>query len=171
MDISVKRVGLLTASLWVLTACAVTEVNQAPAKPAYETYIHQGQQFTLPVYTDMNGQTVDFTQSKNRKLMVYFATWCSDSQRLVKQLMASDYVNNSMVDIIGIGREENNEALLKFAKEYSTSFPLVADVDRAYYKKIANAGIPRVIVLDENNKVIKTIIGEDPNTIGLISWE
>ena len=46
----------------------------------------------------------------------------------------------------------------------------MSDIDRSYYNQVANAGIPRLILLDYNNNVVKTIIGEIPNTIDYLVW-
>ena len=88
----------------------------------------------------------------------------------MKHLTASDLYLSPNVDIIGIGREENKPALDKFAKEYELNFALVADADRSIYNQFANTGIPRLILLDADNNVVKTIIGETENAITEVVW-
>jgi len=103
--------------------------------------------------------------------VILFATWCSDSQRTIKQLLASPLVQQEKLTIVGIGREETTESLQKFASEYNVNFPLISDEKREIYAKFANAGIPRLILVDENNKIVKTLIGEDPTTIEKVIWD
>ena len=88
----------------------------------------------------------------------------------MQQLANSDLHLSPNIDIIGIGREENADALTTFAAKYELNFPLIADEDRAIYSMFANSGIPRLILLDPDNKVVKTIIGEKENTIEEVVW-
>jgi peroxiredoxin len=88
----------------------------------------------------------------------------------MRQITASPLAADNNLQIVGVGREENAANLEKFQQEYQLNFPLVSDIDRSYYNQVANAGIPRLILLDNNNNVVKTIIGEIPNTIDYLVW-
>ncbi|ABV85853.1 TlpA family protein disulfide reductase [Shewanella pealeana] len=164
---TLRALKLLFTSLLLLTinGCAT-----APSQVEYLTYVKTGDSVPVSRFVDTQGNTLDLSESKNNKLLILFATWCSDSQRTMKHLAGSDLHLSPNVDIIGIGREESNSALDKFATEYELNFPLVADTDRQIYAQFANAGIPRLILLDANNKVVKTIIGETENTITKVVW-
>lgn len=164
---------LLTLSLAaMLSACnATSETAQSvPQKPKYETYITAGEVFPLQSVVDINGKSVSLTEQNKRKLVILFATWCSDSQRTISQLMKSSLAQDKNLTIVGIGREENTDSLVKFEQDFATNFSLVADPDRKLYSQFANAGIPRLILLDEQNKVVKTLIGEAPDTIEKVTW-
>ncbi|WP_341503230.1 TlpA disulfide reductase family protein [Gallaecimonas sp. GXIMD4217] len=155
------------ALLPMLAACAQTP----PDKPDYLTYVSQGQQLPLPPLESIDGQSLDLALSSKRKLVILFATWCHDSQRTIRDLMASELARDDDLQIVGIGREESPDALARFAKEFGTNFPLVADPDRSLYGRFANAGIPRLILVDEHNQVVKTLIGEKPGVLSEVRWQ
>lgn len=58
----------------------------------------------------------------------------------------------------------------QFKQDYKINYPLIADSERAIYSQYANKGVPRLILLDEQNKVIKTLIGENPETLQKVLW-
>ena len=162
-----RSLKLIFTSLLILiiTGCATTE-NQSQ----YLTYVKTGDNVAVTQFVDTQGNTIDLAESNNNKLIILFATWCHDSQRTMKHLVNSNLHLSPNVDIIGIGREETPASLDKFADEYELNFPLVADTDRAIYSQFANSGIPRLILLDAGNKVVKTIIGETENAITAVVW-
>ncbi|GIU27792.1 TlpA family protein disulfide reductase [Shewanella schlegeliana] len=162
-----KVLKLMLASLLLLT---ISGCATAPTPVEYLTYIKPGDSVPVTQFVDTQGNMLDIRESKNNKLLILFATWCPDSQRTLTHLVNSDLHLSPNVDIIGIGREETNAVLDKFAAEYELNFPLVADVDRKIYAQFANAGIPRLILLDADNKVVKTIIGETENAITDAVW-
>lgn len=156
--------------LGTLAGCAQTPKNQTTyQKPNYETYIAQGESFPISQFNDMKGETVELAEDK-RKLVLLFATWCSDSQRFVKQLMASPLIADPDLQIIAIGREEDVQSLVNFSEKFATNFTMVADPERKIYSQFANAGVPRIILLDKQNRVVSTLIGEAPNTIEKVLW-
>ncbi|MDP4985599.1 TlpA family protein disulfide reductase [Pseudoalteromonas tunicata] len=164
-----KSILVLLASL-TLFACSQTPNLQPEDKPNYETYVAEGDSFKQLNFTSIAGDKINLNELPKRKLIVYFATWCHDSQRAMRQIMASPLAADNNLQIVGVGREENAANLEKFQQEYQLNFPLVSDIDRSYYNQVANAGIPRLILLDNNNNVVKTIIGEIPNTIDYLVW-
>ncbi|BBN80064.1 hypothetical protein PA25_00490 [Pseudoalteromonas sp. A25] len=166
----IKKVNhfiLTTALLATMTGCSTVYADSAPPKN-YETYITKGERFKHNTFTAINGEKVAL--ANKRKLIILFATWCSDSQRAMNELKASPLINDKNLQIIAIGRNENNESLAKFNDEYQLPFALIADPEREIYSQYANAGIPRLILLDEHNQVVKTLIGEEPNVIDKILW-
>ena len=173
MTLSLFRVAIMCTSLLGLAACSQT-ANTSSTQSAlnspvsYETYIKTGDLFSYTHFIDIYNN--DVSLGKKKKLVILFATWCSDSQRLIKQLQQSSLSQDSQLQIIAIGREENAQSLLQFQQAYNISYSLIADPDRAIYNQYANKGVPRLILLDENNHVVKTLIGEDPNSLQKIRW-
>ena len=51
------------------------------------------------------------------------------------------------------------------------TFPLVTDENREIYKQFASAGIPRLVLVDENNMVVKMLFAEDPAVMEQINWD
>ena len=168
-SLKMKLMMMLLAGL-TLTACSQTPNTLPVNKPHYETYVAAGESFQQRTFTSISGENIDLNTLKKRKLVVYFATWCHDSQRALKQIMASPLAHDESLQIIGIGREENMANLAQFKQAYQINFPLVSDEDRSYYNQVANAGIPRLILLDNKNQVVKTVIGEMPNAIEHLVW-
>lgn len=164
-----KSILVLVASL-TLFACSQTPKTQPISNSKYETYIATGDVFNQLSFTSIIGEDINLSTLPKRKLIVYFATWCHDSQRAMQQIMASPLASDTTLQIIGIGREENAASLTKFQQEYQLNFPLISDENRSYYNQIANSGIPRLILLDNNNQVVKTVIGEVPDVINLLVW-
>lgn len=46
----------------------------------------------------------------------------------------------------------------------------MTDEKRTIYKQFANAGIPRITLVDENNVIVQTLIGESQRAINEIVW-
>lgn len=165
-----KRIITTLAALLLTTACSTVKIPTNTA-PKYQTYVNPGQELPLVELTSIHNQKINLQQKGKRKLVILFATWCSDSQRVFRQLIESSLVQQKDLTIVGIGREETAESLEKFAQEYHVNFPLISDEKREIYAKFANAGIPRLILVDEENKIVKTLIGEDPATIEKVTWD
>ncbi|WP_244898512.1 TlpA family protein disulfide reductase [Pseudoalteromonas ulvae] len=164
-----KLMMILLAGL-TLTACSQIPSTLPANNPQYQTYVNAGDSFEQRTFVSISDENIDLNTIEKRKLIVYFATWCHDSQRTMSQIMSSPLASDKHLQIIGIGREENVGNLKKFQQDYQLNFPLVSDQDRHYYNQVANAGIPRLILLDEANEVVKTVIGEMPNAIDHLVW-
>lgn len=162
-----KKSVLIASISLTLNGCTTTQ-NIEPHLKGYKTYVVQGDDFKHTSFTDINGKQV--TLNDKKKLIILFATWCSDSKRALRELKASPLITDRNIQIIGIGREENTESIVKFNQEFDLPFTLVADPERAIYQHYANKGIPRLILLDEQNKVVKTLIGEQANVIEKVIW-
>jgi len=165
-----KQLAAIFMVTMALTVSGCASSVSETEKVEYLTYVSVGQSVPVKNFTDSQGNSIDLTESNNAKLLVLFATWCPDSQRAMKALQASDLILDPNLDIIGIGREESKDALDKFASEYQINFPLVADSDRSIYARFANAGIPRLILLDGDNHIVKTIIAEGDNPLAEVRW-
>ncbi|NRD75711.1 redoxin domain-containing protein [Shewanella sp. VB17] len=166
---------LIAISLF-FTTLSITGCTSSPTlqqdvhQTEYQTYVKTGEGVPMTQFTDTQGNQINLNQSQNVKLLVLFATWCPDSQRAIKALIGSEFNLDPNIDIIAIGREENKQTLDKFAAEYEINFPLVTDTDRSIYAKFANAGIPRLILLDKDNRIVKTIIAEGENPLAEVQW-
>lgn len=165
MQQSIKT--LLTLGLLLcLTACATTKQE----KIDYLFYKNAGDAFPIDKIIDIQGNEVDLKNPNKRKLVILFATWCSDSQRALTALNTSDILQDPELEIIAIGREDTLEKLVTFKQEYNLKFNLAADPKREIYSKFANAGIPRFIMVDKNNLIIDHLIAEGENQIDKIHW-
>ena len=160
------KILLATGMVCLFSACATSpnqpNVSTPQPKPTERlTYLKE---------VDINNETIALNNAGEKKLIILFATWCSDSQRFVKQLNASPLIKANNIKIIGIGRNESKESLATFAQDFSINYSLVPDENRDIYNQVANVGIPRIILIDEQNIIVKTIIGESANTIEEVVW-
>ncbi|WP_125564178.1 TlpA family protein disulfide reductase [Pseudoalteromonas rubra] len=160
-------VALVTALSSQLSACNATSLPDAHPK-GYETYINPGDTFRHTQLINIDGEPVQLAQGN--KLIILFASWCSDSQRTLNELKASELLADPQLQIIAIGREEDVETLKAFRTSFGIDFNIVADPDRAIYNQYANKGIPRLIMLNKQNQVVKTLIGEQAGIIEQVRW-
>lgn len=166
-----KQLLLSTICTLIVAGCATTQApSPADTKPKYETYIQVGQVMPLQTVTTIDSKSIDLTNPEKRKLVILFATWCSDSQRAMKALHESDILNQEDLQIVAIARENTVEEIEKFRQERNITIDLVADVDRSIYKQFASAGIPRFIMVDKNNRIVNEVLAEGENQIDLIQW-
>ncbi|RVU31269.1 TlpA family protein disulfide reductase [Rheinheimera riviphila] len=186
------KITLLISLLPLLPACSTLAEVPAPVKPSAkisatastssapttaarpvrqtEQRLKAGDLMPLTTLTSIENQQVSLTQPNQRKLVIFFGTTCHDSQRAFQKIIASPLVNQTDLQIVGIGREENVASLRKFATEYQVTFPLVVDADRAMYHQFTNVGIPRIVLVDENNRIVKSFLGEIPDVLTEIHW-
>ena len=171
------KIGVVAALMCCLGCSSVAAQKTAVTAPAEPVQVRQslakvavGQQQPLQQLTDVNGKLINLQQTEKRKLIIFFATWCHDSQRLMSQLQQSPLLNDPQLLIVAIGREEQPAALTKFASEYNLPLHFVSDPDRALYQQFTDTGIPRVVLVNEKNVVVKTFLGEIPRAIDEIVW-
>ncbi|RJE77376.1 redoxin domain protein [Pseudoalteromonas sp. MSK9-3] len=153
----------------VITGCSTVASTSVTSNNGYETYINPGQAFKHTSFTNIDNKNISLDPNK-KKLVLLFATWCSDSLRTLNELKASSIIRDPTVQIIAIGREQTRETLKEFNQSFALPFQLVADSDRTIYQQYANKGIPRLILLDNNNTVVKTLIGEQANIVDQVIW-
>ncbi len=168
---------------FLLTAVALSACSQTPpvaeaapavaaapaATPASSFAIQPGRPLPWTSLQSIDGQTLSLAPGP-RRLLIFFATWCGDSQRAMRQLMASELAKQADLQIIGIGREEQADVLQPFARVYRLNFPLVADPDRARYKAVADSGIPQLVTVGADGVVRQVLLGEVPDAIASLHW-
>ncbi|GEM_PF-2850754 len=64
-------------------------------------------------------------------------------------------LENNDIKIITIAREEDIETVTAWRDKRGIKVSLAVDNDRSIYKRFASGRIPRLITVDENNKIIK----------------
>jgi peroxiredoxin len=138
--------------------------------PKHQEFIHSGDILPIQYIVDIKGNTIDLTNNKKRKLVILFATWCPDSNRALKALNESPLLNDPAVDVIAIAREETNEDVIKWRDKNNIRVPLATDVNRSIYQQFAVGGIPRLITVGKDNRVIKMNLAEGQEQLKLIQW-
>lgn len=156
--------------LVLLSACKNTYLAQPQLDSPHHEFINSGDVLPINTITRLDGVEVNLQSVGNKKLVILFATWCSDSNRLLKALNNSPLLDDSSIEIIAIAREENGETVKAWRDEHDIKVPLAVDVDRSIYKKFASGGIPRIITVGENNKVIQMSLVEGEEQLTKIFW-
>ncbi|MFC1778304.1 TlpA family protein disulfide reductase [Pseudomonadota bacterium] len=179
---SLIRLCVIVLATALMSACQTNSVvlsdrelvdaaATSPEKPEYEEFVIAGQALPIQSVVDVNGETVDLTATDKRKLVILFATWCSDSNRALKALNQSELLNDDSIEIIAIAREETAETVIAWRDKHAIMTPLAADPDRSIYKMFAAAGVPRFITVSTDNKVIKMNLAEGEDQLSLIEWQ
>lgn len=172
------HLAVVAGTLLSLSACSQTpapvaaQAVTAPAAPAAASAafaIKPGARLPWQTLRSIDGNEVQLAAGK-RQLLIFFATWCHDSQRAMTQLMASDLVRQQDLQIIGIGREEQIPALQKFRSDYRLNFALVADPDRALYHQVASKGIPQLVTVGADGSIRQVLLGEVPDAVAQLRW-
>jgi len=172
-------VGVAVGAMLSLIGCSQTSAAMAaqPATAAQSVStlapaafaIRVGAQLPWQTLRTIDGNEVSLAPGK-RQLLVFFATWCHDSQRAMSQLMASELVRQQDLQIVGIGREEQIAALQKFRSEYQLNFALVADPQRALYQNVASRGIPQLVSVGADGTIRQVLLGEVPDAVAQLHW-
>lgn len=169
---------IISASLILLSnACTSQSVDtsnnssqSSSEKIVYLSYKKTGDLLPISQVTTIDGQKIDLTTPKKRKLIILFATWCSDSQRAFKALKQSDILKDPELEIIAIAREHTIDEVKEFKQKNNLQLNMVADPKREIYKLFANAGIPRFIMVGKDNKIIDHVVAEGENQLDKIHW-
>ena len=154
----------------VLSACQVLPVNKN-VEIVHDEYVSTGDLLPIDNVTTIDGEVINMQQLGKRKLVILFATWCGDSNRLLKQLNTSPLLEDDSVEIIAIAREEDRETVTAWRDEHTIKVKLAVDTGRLIYKNFASGGIPRVITVSESNKIIKMNLAEGEQQLDKIVWK
>lgn len=166
---TIKR--LLQLSLITLCAATLIACASTPQKKIEYLFLKKaGEQLPLSEVVDIDGNKIDLTNPNKRKLVILFATWCSDSQRALTALSKSDLLEDNELEIVAIAREQSEKEIRKFQEERNFSFQMVTDEKRELYSIFANAGIPRFIMVGKDNLIIDHVVAEGDNQLSKIHW-
>ncbi|MBU2892084.1 TlpA family protein disulfide reductase [Colwellia sp. D2M02] len=136
----------------------------------YPEFVHSGDILPIREITSLEGKTISLQQVGKKKLVILFASWCSDSNRLLKALNNSPLLADDTIEVIAIAREENKATVKAWQQAHNIKTPLAVDIDRAIYKKFASGGIPRIITVAENNQIIEMNLAEGNEQLSQIVW-
>jgi len=168
---NIAALVICSCSLFILSACQNTYLAQQSALNNYHEFINSGDVLPIQTITDIDGTEIDLQGLGKKKLVIFFATWCSDSNRLLKTLNSSPLLDDSHIEIIAIAREEDIETVTSWRDKRGIKVALAVDSDRSIYKRFASGGIPRLITVGENNKIIRMNLAEGEQQLNKIVWQ
>ncbi|PKH87955.1 TlpA family protein disulfide reductase [Colwellia sp. Bg11-28] len=165
-----KRLFFTVSLAVVLSACQALPLNQSQAI-VHDEYVSSGDLLPIEAITTIDGEELDLQQLGKRKLVILFATWCHDSNRLLKALNSSPLLEMEDIEIVAIAREEDLETVTAWRDKRGIKVALAVDNDRSIYRRFASGGIPRLITIGENNKIIKMNLAEGEQQLAKIVWQ
>ena len=172
-----KRVSLVLLT-FMFVGCQSTphqgntqDRTTASTQPKHQEYLHAGDKLPIEMIERIDGKKINLKSLKKRKIVILFATWCHDSNRLIKALNKTNILHDDAIEIIAIARGETKQTVATWRDKFSLDVPFAVDTDQAIYKQFASGGIPRIITVDENNHIIKMNLAEGYEQLSLIEWQ
>jgi peroxiredoxin len=163
--------AIIFMSLWLsLFACQSPNAAVDEVANKYQEYITAGDILPITSITTIDGIDINLHRTDKKKLVVLFATWCSDSNRLLTALNNSPLLRDDSMQVIAIAREEDNEIVTAWRDKREIDVVIAVDKDRSIYNRFADGGIPRIITVDEDNKVIKMNLAEGQEPLNKVIW-
>jgi thiol-disulfide isomerase/thioredoxin len=153
-----------------LIACQSLNATFDEVTNKYQEYIIAGDILPIASITTIDGIDINLHRTDKKKLVVLFATWCSDSNRLLTALNNSPLLRDDSMQVIAIAREEDNEIVTAWRDKREIDVVIAVDKDRSIYNRFADGGIPRIITVDEDNKVIKMNLAEGQEPLNKVIW-
>lgn len=150
------------------TQGGVAKATTTPTR-VVEERLSVGVQPQFGLLHDIDGKPLRLEDSSKPTVLIFFATWCHDSQRLMRQLSGNSRLLQQ-ARFIAFGRGEHDKSLHKFRQQYHLPIRYIADPNEHYFLQVTNTGMPRVILLDEQQRVVKTFLGEIPDAMAEIVW-
>lgn len=154
----------------VLSACQAMP-NIKNDVVVHDEYVNKGDILPIGTITTIDGKVIDIHQLGKRKLIVLFATWCDDSNRLLTALNTSPMIADDSIEIIAIAREESAATVTAWRNKNDIKFAIAVDPGRQIYKNFASGGIPRVITVGQSNKIIQMNLAEGDKQLEKIVWK
>jgi peroxiredoxin len=112
---------------------------------------------------DTENKTFDTSELKGKLLFINFwATWCVpcvEEMPSFENQVWLKHKDSPNFRMLAIARQETNEIIMPFVKEFKLTFPIAADSDRAIYNLFGNNGIPRSYIVGPEGKIIFQLVG------------
>ena len=168
-------------SLTLLIAITACKPNQSTADiekkadtspVSHEQAVVANNQVKVDTFFDASFRQFDrqphaLSQYKGKTVVAYFwATWCKSCVKEVPQLIGlQNQYKDKNVQFIGIAID-NADKVEKFTKDNAIPYPILIGGDdaMALAKKLGDlvGGLPFMVVIDKNGKLVEKILGEIP---------
>lgn len=92
---------------------------------------------------------------KQRKaILLFWTTWCPYCRKELSRMNKFYTENKEKVQVVGIDIQENKSRVEKFIRDMKISLPIVIDSDGNIARTYQVIGIPTIIVIDIDSKII-----------------
>jgi peroxiredoxin len=158
---------ILCCLLWLCLAAAAAHAQHFLQQDEIQAYTKVGQQMPPFSVTTLDGTQLKMADLKGKVVFINFwATWCGpcweELPRLEKEIWQKHKSSTDFV-MVAIAREQSEQEIAAFRKEYDLSFPMAADPRRETYRLFAKGGIPRGYVVGTDGQILYQSLGYDPD--------
>lgn len=153
-----KRVLLFVFALTVLN------VNLAQSQNSDGFFYELGSMAPDLELVNLENQRFNLSHLKGKPVIIsLFATWCNPCMKELKFLsekLAKKY-DKDEIEILAIGYGHVSLEMEYFMEDHGFDFTHVPDYEKIICNQLAESGVPRVIVLDEEGRIIEQKAGFD----------
>ena len=106
---------------------------------------------------DVDGKTVSLADYRGQKgvVLVFFATWCPSCMEEVPDLIAfREKYKSRNLEVVAIGVGQPMQVYKRFVAEAKVNYRVVADEDSAVAEKYGVTGIPLILGVDVNGRIV-----------------
>jgi peroxiredoxin len=115
--------------------------------------------------TTIDGETITLSDYIGKKAVVLdiWATWCGPCRMEMPDLQKIYEKYSDQIEIIAPSTDQasDSEKVQKFVDEFKITFKIIHDKDLSISQKYPTRGIPFVVLIDKDGKIVKRITGYD----------
>jgi peroxiredoxin len=164
-----KGAALLAVSLAVGALLAIPGLAQTAAPDAKGKAPVMAPNFSAQ---DLSGKTVRLSDFRGKKVAVvsFFATWCPPCrmEMPILQKLNRKYAGKD-VAFLAVSIDAPGTDLKPFVKEFGLTFPVLHDTKSTAAKAYKVKGIPMLVLIDKQGRLIARHEGFDPKMEGNLS--
>jgi len=113
---------------------------------------------------DLDKQPLALTTYRGKPLIVNFwARWCAPCRAEIPELVAIRKANRGKIEVLGIGIEDNNEAVRDFARSNGMNYPVFVAKDKGIPLMLAlgndKGGLPFTVAIDAHGRMVYKKLG------------
>ena len=115
--------------------------------------------------TTIDGETITLSDFKGKKAVVLdiWATWCGPCRMEMPDLQKIYEKYSDQIEIIAASQDQPSDLgkIKSFVEEFKITFKVIHDNDFSISKRYPTRGIPFVVLIDKDGKIVKRITGYD----------
>jgi peroxiredoxin len=147
----------------VLSASGCFSTPKANSSTSSANYLGAGDTFPVTSITTIQAEVVELDNPNKKKLIILFATWCHDSNRLFKAFEKTNILSDPNIEVIAISKMESDAVVKAWRQKKNIKTPLALDKNGKIYHQFGSTGLPRIVTIGNNNKIISAQLADHPN--------